>query len=68
MKRIKKLSKLNSKEPVESVYWTEITYTCPKRGKVTEKVQVKKLKGQPTPESSSSYELEILQNESLDDQ
>lgn len=29
-------------------YTTEITYTCPKRGKVTEKVKVKKYKSAET--------------------
>ena len=36
---------------IESYYETTITYTCPKRGKVTEKVKIKKYKAQEAPEN-----------------
>ena len=29
---------------LDSTYWTEYTYVCPKRGKITERIKVKKLK------------------------
>jgi hypothetical protein len=48
---------------VESTYWTEITFTCPRRGTVTQKVEIKRLKSQPTPESVQGYELEILKDD-----
>lgn len=65
MKKTKK-SKVHV-EQQESSYWTEITYLCPKRGKVTERVQVKKVKPQPIPEASL-YELEILKEDAHDDE
>lgn len=65
MKKIKKSK--TADEQQESSYWTEITYVCPKRGKVTEKVQVKKVKPQPIPEASL-YELEILKEDAHDDE
>lgn len=68
MKKTKKpKSKTNPSEP-ELTYWTEITYICPTRGKVTEKVQVKKLKPQPAPDVTQKYELEILKEASEDDE
>lgn len=67
MKKTKKLQKVDASEP-ELTYWTEITYTCPKRGKVTEKVQVKKLKPQPVPDAAQKYELEILKEAPEDDE
>jgi hypothetical protein len=68
MKKTKKFTKkIDANEP-ELTYWTEITYVCPKRGKVTEKVQVKKLKSQPVPDTDSKYELEILKEASEDDE
>lgn len=51
---------------VESEYWTEVTFTCPVRGKVTEKIKVKKIKSQPTPHVPL-YELEILKEDSQED-
>jgi hypothetical protein len=40
------------KDPnIECFYETTITYTCPKRGKVTETVKVKKYKAQVAPEN-----------------
>lgn len=55
------------KTDVESFYWTEVTYTCPVRGKVTEKVKVKKLKPQETPNIIQNYELEILKEDAEDE-
>ena len=55
------------KDEVESIYYDEITYICPKRGKVTEKVKVKKLKAQKAPDKQSLYELEILKAEAQED-
>lgn len=66
MKKTKKTTKTSTEEP-ECSYWTDITYVCPKRGKVTEKVRVKKLKPQPVPETSP-YELEILKEDANDDE
>jgi hypothetical protein len=68
MKKIKKLKKQTETNELELTYWTEITYTCPKRGKVTEKVQVKKLKPQEIPDTDSRYELEILKEAPEDDE
>lgn len=68
MKKIKKLKKQSDTNEPELTYWTEITYTCPKRGKVTEKVQVKKLKSQPVPDAAQKYELEILKEAPEDDE
>jgi len=68
MKKIKKLKKQSDTNELELTYWTEITYTCPKRGKVTEKVQVKKLKSQPVPDAAQKYELEILKEAPEDDE
>jgi hypothetical protein len=61
----------NKEEPkksdnVEGFYWTDMTYTCPVRGRVTEKIKVKKLKSQETPKTIPNYELEILK-EDVDD-
>lgn len=67
MKKTKKPKKVDASEP-ELVYWTEITYICPTRGKVTEKVQVKKLKPQPVPDVGQKYELEILKEVAEDDE
>jgi hypothetical protein len=53
-------------ENIETFYWKDFTYTCPVRGTVTEKIKVKKLKPQETPNIVSNYELEILKEE-LDD-
>ncbi len=38
--------KEENKPEVEAVEWKEISYTCPTRGKVTEKVKVTKYKAQ----------------------
>lgn len=55
------------KDEVESTYYDEITYVCPKRGKVTERVKVKRLKTQKAPDKSPTYELDILKAEVPDD-
>lgn len=68
MKKFRKSSKKTDTNETELVYWTEITYVCPKRGKVTEKVQVKKLKAQPVPDVAQKYELEILKESPEDDE
>ena len=68
MKKPKSAKRQTQVNEPEQTYWTEITYICPKRGKVTEKVQVKKLKPQPVPETDSKYELEILKEASEDDE
>jgi hypothetical protein len=68
MKKIKKFKKSSDTNEPELTYWTEITYMCPKRGKVTEKVQVKKLKSQPVPDAAQKYELEILKEAPEDDE
>lgn len=62
MKKHAKPKKSSMQQP-ESTYWTEITFMCPKRGKVTERVEVKRLKPQPIPEHSPGYELEILKED-----
>jgi hypothetical protein len=67
MKKTKKPKKVDGREP-EQTYWTEITYICPTRGRVTEKVQVKKLKSQPAPDVAQKYELEILKEAAEDDE
>ena len=59
----KKIDAPGKPSEVETCYWTEVTYTCPVRGKVTEKVKVKKLKPQETPKIIPNYELEILKDE-----
>lgn len=51
---------------VESYFWTEVTFVCPVRGKVTEKVKVKKLKPQDTPSVVPNYDLEILKEDQED--
>lgn len=56
------------KDEIESVYYDEITYVCPKRGKVTEKVKVKRLKTQKAPDRSPTYELDILKIDPVEDQ
>lgn len=57
---------MSEKHKVETEYWQEITYDCPKRGKVTQRVKVKRFQGQKAPEVPG-YELEILkQNEEED--
>ena len=43
-KKIKENS--SEKAEVDFEYWTEITYTCPTRGKVIEKVKVTRYKPQ----------------------
>ena len=48
---------------IETYYWTDVTYVCPVRGKITEKVKVKKLKPQESPKIIPNYELEILKDE-----
>jgi hypothetical protein len=60
----KKSKEEPSKNDVESVYYDEITYVCPKRGKVTEKVKVKRLSTQKSPDRLPPYELEILKIDS----
>jgi hypothetical protein len=55
------------KDEVESTYYEDISYVCPKRGKVTERVKVKRLKTQKAPDKTSAYELEILKTESSDE-
>ena len=67
MKKIRKIKKIDTSEP-ELTYWTEITYICPTRGKVTEKVQVKKLQSRPMTDTAQKYELEILKEAAEDDE
>lgn len=64
-------------DKVESIEWREITFTCPVRGKVTQKVKVVKLKPQKVEDrnivrSSTSLfgdsEVSELINQSLDDE
>lgn len=55
------------KNEIESTYYDEISYVCPKRGKVTERVKVKRLKTQKAPDKSPAYELEILKTDTPDD-
>lgn len=64
-----KTQKSSTKElqELESTYWAEYTYNCPKRGKVTERIQVKKLKAQPTPDKVQTHELDILKESDIDD-
>ena len=65
--KIKSQTAKDSQE-LESTYWTEYTYICPQRGKVTEKIQVKKLKAQPTPDKVQTHELDILKEDDIDDE
>jgi hypothetical protein len=48
-------------EGVEEIIEQEVTYTCPVRGKVTEKVKIKKLK----PKATSSQITVIESNDDL---
>ena len=57
----KKSKKEKPADPrVESEYFTEVTWTCPARGKVTEKVKIKRLKPQAAPVAPNPFDLEIL--------
>lgn len=56
------------KEEIESSYYEDITYTCPKRGKVTERVKVKRLASQKIPDKQVAYELDILKTDSFSDE
>lgn len=62
MKTPRKKKDKNELKEVESTYWTEVTFTCPKRGRVVQRIEVKRLKPQPTPDVMPGYELEILKN------
>ena len=66
------MRKKNKEEPkkdeVESVYYDEITFTCPRRGKVTEKVKIKRLKTQKAPDKTPTYELDILKIDPIEEQ
>ncbi len=62
---------------VEKVEWKEITYTCPVRGKVTQKVKVSKIKSK-APEIKDfirtgdpmidNFELDDITDQPLDDE
>jgi hypothetical protein len=65
--KIKSQTAKESQE-LESTYWIEYTYTCPKRGRVTERIQVKKLKAQSTPDKVQTHELDILKENDIDDE
>lgn len=51
---------------IEQEYWQEVTYTCPTRGKVTQRVKVKRFRGQKAPDKPE-FELDILKQEEEDD-
>lgn len=63
----KKKLKNTEKEKVEDFVWKEITYTCPVRGRVTDKVKVKIIKPQPVPDSSYELDLPFLNDNGSDD-
>lgn len=44
-------AKDNDSREIEKTYTTSVTYTCPKRGKITEIVTVVKYKAQKAPEN-----------------
>lgn len=61
MKKTKKNSKpKNNDSQVKEYIWKDITYTCPVRGKVTQKIKVAVLKPQDAPESKFEIELPFL--------
>ena len=45
------MSQKDDNREIEKTYTTSVTYTCPKRGKITEIVTVVKYKGQKAPEN-----------------
>ena len=64
----KPLKEKNKQDEIESCFWTEVTFKCPIRGIVTEKVKVKRLKPKETPVLAQNYELEILKEVEIDDE
>jgi hypothetical protein len=53
----------NIKEHIECEYFEEITYECPVRGKVVEKVKVTRLKAQKSPDKKLMYEYDFLNDD-----
>lgn len=61
-KEIKKVVEEVPKDPrIERIWWEDVTYTCPARGVVTEKVKIIRYKPQSVPESTP-VDLEILKD------
>ncbi len=68
MRKRKENKEETKKQEVESYYYQDITFTCPKRGKVTEQVRVKRMKPQSAPDKQVSYELDILKSDHIADE
>jgi len=53
---------------IESEIWVEITYNCPIRGKITQKVKGLRYKSQKIPDKQINYEYDFLKDkEELND-
>jgi len=63
------MSSKDASREIEGTYTTTITYTCPKRGKITEIVKVTKFKGQKAPEDKPTDSLlsELIGSEAFSD-
>ena len=62
--KTKKITESSEKAEVDFEYWTEITYICPKRGKVTEKVKATRYKPQKyRPGALDAVELDIIKED-----
>lgn len=62
--KVKKSNKQTPKEreeaEIESIDWIDMTYSCPVRGQVTEKVKRIKYKPQRAPSYQSRYDSDML--------
>jgi len=52
--------KQNKEEYIERIEWKDITYNCPERGLVTQKVKVTRFKPQTTPPPSNPFDAEMI--------
>lgn len=66
-KKSKEVTENKELELIESEMFLDITFTCPVRGKVTQRVKGTKYKAQKAPDKQINYEYDFLKEEEGDD-